>query len=732
MAERRIAVVGGGMAALSAAFELTRPGSGNKVTIYQLGWRLGGKCASGNDEHGRNVEHGLHVWFGYYENTFRLLREVYEEWQPPKGQKITSLRQAVREQLLTPIGDGNEDKPGWYRIEFPVNSMRPGFGEVRLDAWDSLTALLRLFAFFFGRSLDEDMDLARRQPDVAFHPALVDILGQRAIDGIRASAVSEATTLIGYLRAVSQAAEMIDGRRPWEEEERLYGIADSLGHLSNKLRASDFFDLPNGKLLTDLLEIVEAFFRGFVTDMLLGQQPIAKLDQFDFRHWLMRHGASYEAVDCSPALRALYDTMFQYPEGDFSRPSYGAGTAAQVTLRMIGTYAGALAWQLAAGTGQVAIAPLYEVLKQRDVQFRFFHKLTDIGVAADADVVETLTFDVQVAFADPAHAYQPVDLAEGLMSWRAEPDWCVIRDGDKLRGIDLESHWCQHKVDCLTLKRGHDFDDVILAIPLGAFKKLNADSGPCRQLFRRSVRFRTMADCLPLVPSLAVQVWSGSSSSQLGWYGRPAVVSGPRPLGIWSDMTHMLEYQRRASSRAQPRSLHYFCDVFQSSLYRRRRSETDTPARAERAAIDAAIGWFENYAGSIWQGAGEPGRFDWSLLFANGRLSGSARLESQVVHANVDPSGCCVSSAAGTTAWRLKTDQSGFAHLYLAGSWIDTGLNTECIEAAVMSGRQAARAICGDDREVPGENFLHPDRQELSLCDLLGAGASWLIGGRGA
>jgi uncharacterized protein with NAD-binding domain and iron-sulfur cluster len=36
------------------------------VTIYQRGWRLGGKDASGrNREYGQRIEeHGLHMWMG--------------------------------------------------------------------------------------------------------------------------------------------------------------------------------------------------------------------------------------------------------------------------------------------------------------------------------------------------------------------------------------------------------------------------------------------------------------------------------------------------------------------------------------------------------------------------------------------------------------------------------------------------------------------------------------------
>src|SRR5947199_9893392 len=66
---------------MAAAFELTRPVHRGRyqVTVDQLGWRLGGKGASGRGPAGRIEEHGLHVWMGWYENAFRLVRECYEE-----------------------------------------------------------------------------------------------------------------------------------------------------------------------------------------------------------------------------------------------------------------------------------------------------------------------------------------------------------------------------------------------------------------------------------------------------------------------------------------------------------------------------------------------------------------------------------------------------------------------------------------------------------------------------
>src|SRR4051794_35955007 len=74
----KVAILGGGMGSLSTAWELSRSGWTNRfesITIYQRGARLGGKAASSRGSYGRIEEHGLHLWMGYYDNAFRLIRE---------------------------------------------------------------------------------------------------------------------------------------------------------------------------------------------------------------------------------------------------------------------------------------------------------------------------------------------------------------------------------------------------------------------------------------------------------------------------------------------------------------------------------------------------------------------------------------------------------------------------------------------------------------------------------
>ena len=77
----KVSIIGGGCAAVATAFELTRPEQQGRyeVTIHQQGWRLGGKGASGRKAPSQRIEeHGLHLWMGFYENAFRMMKECYE------------------------------------------------------------------------------------------------------------------------------------------------------------------------------------------------------------------------------------------------------------------------------------------------------------------------------------------------------------------------------------------------------------------------------------------------------------------------------------------------------------------------------------------------------------------------------------------------------------------------------------------------------------------------------
>src|SRR5580704_5971258 len=125
-----VAIVGGGCAGMAAAFELTRPEHKGKyrVTVYQLGWRLGGKGASGRGEADRIEEHGLHLWMGFYENAFRLMRECYAEAnRDPRTCRIADWRDAFHPDPGNAVAD-KSPIGGWrpWKVNFPPLPGLPG------------------------------------------------------------------------------------------------------------------------------------------------------------------------------------------------------------------------------------------------------------------------------------------------------------------------------------------------------------------------------------------------------------------------------------------------------------------------------------------------------------------------------------------------------------------------------------------------------------------------------
>ena len=144
----RIAILGGGPAALATAFYLTSTPETRaryEVTIYQMGFRLGGKTVSGRGEHDRIEEHGLHILFGCYESLFTLMRECYDEL----AQGRASAQFARWEDALEPahfgvVGNLNGDEFEPFYMHFPRGSGSPGDGHVLPRSIDYGKMLLQL------------------------------------------------------------------------------------------------------------------------------------------------------------------------------------------------------------------------------------------------------------------------------------------------------------------------------------------------------------------------------------------------------------------------------------------------------------------------------------------------------------------------------------------------------------------------------------------------------------
>src|SRR5580658_1879201 len=132
--KQKIAILGGGVGAMSAALELTSVPDWQdryEITVYQMGWRLGGKGASGRDRNYADgiYEHGLHLWMGFYENAFRQMEAAYAEWNA-KGYEPKPLWKNYTE-AFSPLNydiamEQLEGKWNPWLLQFPESRWQPG------------------------------------------------------------------------------------------------------------------------------------------------------------------------------------------------------------------------------------------------------------------------------------------------------------------------------------------------------------------------------------------------------------------------------------------------------------------------------------------------------------------------------------------------------------------------------------------------------------------------------
>ncbi|KAK8520188.1 hypothetical protein V6N12_004147 [Hibiscus sabdariffa] len=71
----KVAIIGAGLAGMSTAVELLD--QGHEVDIYESRPFIGGKVGSFVDRRGNHIEMGLHVFFGCYNNLFRLMKKAH-------------------------------------------------------------------------------------------------------------------------------------------------------------------------------------------------------------------------------------------------------------------------------------------------------------------------------------------------------------------------------------------------------------------------------------------------------------------------------------------------------------------------------------------------------------------------------------------------------------------------------------------------------------------------------
>jgi uncharacterized protein with NAD-binding domain and iron-sulfur cluster len=710
--QTRVAILGGGIAGLTAAFELSATPELREryhVTVYTMGDRLGGKGASSrNAEQGNRVEeHGLHVWFGFYENAFGLMRRTYAELDPPH--RVEDHFVPVREIVL-----GEEWKGRWILRTFHPASRpgEPGVGEHVVDFWAATETMLAWLADLAERATAPDsitrrlraagstaFSVLRGVPGVIAQGgvgpsrlrrdvALAALAGSRALSASAAALWPQGAALpdaavtddvlrrrIGQILAFDRgnvkdvpalahqlSALRATGARPLGGTRHTPVVGDLLAQYRGWLEETVIepaLDDDDLRYLFYATDTVSAVLQGIVAEnlTLTGFSPI---NDVDLREWLGRNGAHPLTLEHAPFLRGLYDLAFAYEGGDTTRPNLAAGKAVQALIRLTCGYRGALMYRLNDGMDETVFAPLRDVLTARGVQFEMDHEVTNLAVDAD----QRLVTGIDVAREHDA------------------PDTLAART-DEAEG---------------------DFDEVVLAISGGSL------AGVCGEVASAVPRFAAMLDALHTVATQSLQVWLTKPIAELGWkFAADAILSSyHEPMATYAAMGHLRAGEKWAGLDC-PKDIGYFCgplidpeivpDALTGIL-----DFHNAPADAAglRQLGDGLTGLL---GASFTQllGGGKPlSELDWNVLFDPIGGVGGERLDRQYWRANTKPSERYVTTPAGSVQHRLAPDDSGIRNLVLAGDWTRNGIDGGCMEAAVVSGRLAARAISGSPETVPG------------------------------
>lgn len=676
----KVVVLGGGMGALAAAWELCQGPAPPEVHVYTLGWRLGGKGASSrNADRGQRIEeHGIHMLFGYYHQTHGLLRAVYATLERPPDAPLATweaafepLHSAVLMERVADPDLGVRSAP-WVLALPPLPGL-PGDPEASdpLSPGRMLaTGLARLLAGAGAQAWDEPpRALAQPKSGIwAFVRAWVERLRRAVLQRLRGRAARSPTqrltdTLLGALHRVVDAAEQGTQADPGP----LVAALEAWGQrLSERLqRRVELDDAWRRWWIAADLWLATA--RGMLADDVL-RQGFEAIDHDELTAWLRRHGANALSLE-SALVQAVYDATFAYKGPSADQRDLSAGVGLRGALLMLLGYRGAFLWRMRAGMGEVVFAPLYQALLARGVRFHFFHAVSELQ-PADGGVASVRLR----SHARPrAGAYAPLVDVDGLPCWPAQP---LAAQLDRALGAEAEDPALDG--DEVVLQRGVDFDHIVLGVALGGLPAITAP------LAAASPRWDAMLAGLRTTATMAAQLWLRADADALGLPERGAVwTAGNRPFETGADMSHLLPLEHYGA----PRAVVYLTSV--------RADEVGaTPAgRAARQVHDQASAFLLGPAASAVWPLAPAGPARWDLLVDPEDRQGPARLAAQYLHSSPHPSDRYVRSAPGAARLRLSPDGADFDNLWLAGDWVSSGLDLGSVESACAAGRQAGRLL---------------------------------------
>lgn len=716
---KKIAILGGGVSAMTAAFYLTdQPGWQNRydITLYQMGWRLGGKGASGrNADYGQRIEeHGLHIWFGFYENAFATMQKAYGLLQRPPGAPLRTWQDAFKPQYFVALTEYIDKQWKIWSVDTPIRRGAPGMASEEITLWQIVVTVYEWIKKIFGDLSEHHLgDRVKVAPPGEHANWLHRVAGaaRREVSEIATDVAATVTALEAVVKQLPQVLAQHQGGQLPVLRAALRGIKQWLEkEIVHRLNTDDEL-----RRLFIGLDLAITSLTGMIDDGVL-QNGFDVINDIDFYDWLIKHGANQTYTVHSGPVRGFYDLVFAYENGDCAKPNIEAGTMLRGMLKVAFLYQGGMMWKMQAGMGDTVFTPLYQVLKQRGVKFKFFHKVEEL--IPNGDVVGEIRLTKQVSLNNGADRYDPLVDVKDLACWPGKPIYAQIAlDEAKLlraNDVNLESYWSNwpalyekafgKPLPTITLKQGVDFDQVVFGISVASLPFI------CPKLLAQSAALKTTSDKVKTVATEAYQVWLNHDFKQLGWNNwptdgqQPVVSAFTEPLDTWAPMDQLLPREDWPVG-SSPKNVSYFCSAMKLTDYP---PPTDYgfPAQSAARVKQDALNQLSHQIDALWPNAASKDSFQcpgWlrrrtrrarNVLTANSGAPTSIRRRVTSYRWSV---AACIASPPTVRASRTFISR---------GDWIKTGLNAGCVEAATMAGMQTSRAISGYPATIKGEQDL--------------------------